>query len=148
MFPCPHCGKPIEVGPPANVPWWQYTPGGNASLGCGTLILIAIIVAMFSRGGADEIRDLRKDIQSLEKKIDQLEAKPVVADQPDESREVRPLRQKPKTLKAELENKRATPIVVAPAVAQEDVPPLKTPKAPLPPADKNNLPKLKQRLTM
>jgi hypothetical protein len=81
MFPCPHCGKTIDVGPPAKVPWWQYDPGGGASLGCGTLILIAIIVAMFSRGGADDIRDLRKDIQSLEQKIDRMEVKPVAVDQ-------------------------------------------------------------------
>jgi hypothetical protein len=76
MFPCPHCGKTIEVGQPAEVPWWKYEPGGGASLGCGTLIIIAIIVAMFSRSGADDIvRELRKDIQSLEQKIDRLEAK-------------------------------------------------------------------------
>lgn len=76
MFPCPHCGKTIDVGPPAKVPWGQYDPSG-----CGTLILIAIIVAMFSRGGADDIRELRKDIQSLEQKIDRLEVKPVAVDQ-------------------------------------------------------------------
>ena len=52
------------------------------SLGCGTLILIAIIVAMFSRGGdeTDAIRDLRKDIQSLEQKIDRMEVKPGAVD--------------------------------------------------------------------
>ena len=81
MFPCPHCGKTIDVGPPPNVPWWQYDPGGTrASLGCGTLILIAIIVAMFS-GGRDEaraIRALQTDIKALEQKIDRLEAKPDV----------------------------------------------------------------------
>ena len=81
MFPCPHCGKTIDVGPTAKVPWWQYDPGGGASLGCGTLILIAIIVAMFSQGGDDDIRDLRRDIQSLEQKIDRMEVKPVVVDQ-------------------------------------------------------------------
>ena len=84
MFPCPHCGKPIDVGPPAKVAWWQYDTGGaRGSLGCGTLILIAIIVAMFSRGGdeATEIRSLRNDIKSLEQKIDRLELKPVVAAQ-------------------------------------------------------------------
>lgn len=77
MFPCPHCGKTIEVGPPAKVSWWQYDPGKGTSLGCGTLIIIAIIVAAFSQGGADEIRELRKEIQSLEKKIDVIQAKPV-----------------------------------------------------------------------
>ena len=86
MFPCPHCGKTIEVGPPAKVSWWQYDPGGaRVSLGCGTLILIAIIVAMFSRGGdeTDAIRALRKDIQALEEKIDNIEVKPAAAPQAD-----------------------------------------------------------------
>ena len=71
----------INVEPPAKVPWWKYDPGKGASLGCGTLILIAIIVAMF---GSDEdainaIRDLREDIQVLEQKIDRIEANSVAA---------------------------------------------------------------------
>ena len=76
MFSCPHCGKMIETGPREKVPWWRYDPGGpTVGLGCGTLILIAIIVSIFSRGrnGSDEIRALRSDVQSLEKKVDSLE---------------------------------------------------------------------------
>jgi hypothetical protein len=84
MFPCPHCGKTIDVGPPPSVSWWQYDPGGTrTSLGCGTLILIAIIVAIFS-GGKDQagaIRALQKDIQALERKIDGMQAKPDAAEQ-------------------------------------------------------------------
>lgn len=75
MFPCPHCGKPIDAGPPAQVPWYEFGPGRpTMSLGCGTLILIAIIVAMFSRGSddSDAIRDLQKEVQALEQKIDDL----------------------------------------------------------------------------
>ena len=86
MFPCPHCGRAIEVGPPAEVPWYKYNPGGaRVSLGCGTLILIAIIVAMFSRGGdeSDAIRALQKEVQSLEQKIDNIGLKPEVAAQAD-----------------------------------------------------------------
>lgn len=73
MFPCPHCGKAIEVGPPEEVPWYKYDPGGaRVSLGCGTLILIAIIVAMFSGRGDESqaIRALQAEIQTLEQKID------------------------------------------------------------------------------
>ena len=73
MFPCFHCGKAIDVGPPAKVPWYKYDPGGpTMPLGCGTLILIAISVAMFSRGDQDSnaIRDLQKEVQALEQKID------------------------------------------------------------------------------
>ena len=78
MFPCPHCGNKINVGPPAQVSWWQYESGRTpASLGCGTLILIAIIVAIFSKGSDDSaaIRAMQKDIQKLEQKIDSLAAK-------------------------------------------------------------------------
>ncbi len=75
MFPCPHCGKPIAVEPQAKIPWWQDEPGGARGLGCGTLIIIAIIVAIFSRGGADDISELRKEIQSLQQKIDRIEVK-------------------------------------------------------------------------
>jgi|688.fasta_scaffold138958_5 hypothetical protein len=77
MFRCPHCGKAIEDGEQGNVPWWQYNQGSaRVSLGCGTLILIAIIVAIFSRGNDKAIEALRTDIQALERKIDQLQFKP------------------------------------------------------------------------
>ena len=76
VFSCPHCGKPIEVTPQAKVPWWRYDPGGTpVSLGCGTLILIAIIVAMFSGNAGSGVRQLRSDIQALERKIDDLQLK-------------------------------------------------------------------------
>jgi hypothetical protein len=49
--------------------------GQKASLGCGTLILIALIVLIFSSRGADElrsdIRDLRNEIAVLKKAIDE-----------------------------------------------------------------------------
>lgn len=74
MFPCPHCGKTIEIATPQeeHVPFYKYDPGNGVSLGCGTLILIAIIVAMFSGDDVDsgDIRRLRDDIRSLEQKID------------------------------------------------------------------------------
>lgn len=52
----------------------------NVSLGCGTLILIAIIVAMFSgRGDTEElraeVRELRTQVDRLEVKIDSLTAR-------------------------------------------------------------------------
>jgi hypothetical protein len=76
MFQCPYCRKTIEIAPPRRepVPWYQYDPGNGVSLGCGTLILIAIIVAMFSRNGvdSDDIRRLRDDIRSVEQKLDDL----------------------------------------------------------------------------
>jgi hypothetical protein len=76
MFACPHCGKTIDVGPGSRVSWWQYDSGGpNVSLGCGTLILIAIIVAIFSGDNKGDIRALRRDVQALEKKIDAMDAK-------------------------------------------------------------------------
>ena len=77
MFQCPHCGKSIEVESPGEVPWYRYEPGGGVSLGCGTLILIALIVMIFSGGGDDSgaIRALQSEIQSLEQKIDDLDGK-------------------------------------------------------------------------
>jgi outer membrane murein-binding lipoprotein Lpp len=62
----------------------QATRSGSAgvrtSLGCGTLILIAIIVLLFSgRSEIDElqteIRDLRTQVERLEAKIDSLNAR-------------------------------------------------------------------------
>lgn len=73
---CPYCGKTIDLGPSAKVPWWRDSGGPRASLGCGTLILIAIIVALFSRGDNEAIRNLRKDIKALEKKIDKIVVTP------------------------------------------------------------------------
>lgn len=45
----------------------------SAQLGCGTLLLIAIIVAMFS--GRGDIRDARDEIVVLQDQVTRLEAK-------------------------------------------------------------------------
>jgi outer membrane murein-binding lipoprotein Lpp len=45
----------------------------KAQLGCGTLIIIAIIVMIFS-GGRDSSR-LKDDVRQLNRKIDRLESK-------------------------------------------------------------------------
>jgi hypothetical protein len=90
MYQCPHCGKIIEMDSPAPVPWWQYQPAQRGvSLGCGTLILIAIIVAMFSRSGDESksIRALQNDIQKLQRTVEMLQAQPVAA--PDGANESR-----------------------------------------------------------
>jgi cell division protein FtsL len=55
-------------------------PNNKVQLGCGTLIVIAIIVAIFSgdRGTSrlrTEVGDLRQQVQRLETKIDQMSAK-------------------------------------------------------------------------
>jgi len=46
----------------------------RATLGCGTLILIALIVAIFSNHGTDDLErgldNLRSDVQELKKSID------------------------------------------------------------------------------
>jgi len=81
MFQCPHCGESIEFEPPAEVESCQYNPGkAKASLGCNTLIIIAIIVTIFAEAldSSSELRDLRNSIQALEQKIDRLQIKPVV----------------------------------------------------------------------
>jgi len=74
MFPCPHCQQPIEVTPGPNVPWWNRELGNpRASLGCGTLILIGIIVALCAGGPIRrDLDDLKDEIRRLEKKVDAL----------------------------------------------------------------------------
>lgn len=49
------------------------TSDQKVQLGCGTLIIIAIIVMIFS-GGSNE-RKLRKEIRELHEKVDRLEQK-------------------------------------------------------------------------
>jgi hypothetical protein len=55
----------------------------TAQLGCGTLILIAIIVVIFSGRGEvknlhNEIRELRNQVTRLEAKVDALNAQPML----------------------------------------------------------------------
>ena len=49
------------------------TDGPKVQLGCGTLILIAIIVMMFS--GGDRTKRLQEQIEQLEKKVERMEKK-------------------------------------------------------------------------
>ena len=45
----------------------------SVQLGCGTLIIIAIIVAVFSGGRSN--RDIQRQVEELNRKIDRLEQK-------------------------------------------------------------------------
>ncbi|MCH7685958.1 MAG: hypothetical protein IH899_04630 [Planctomycetes bacterium] len=85
MFQCPHCHNDIEIAPREKTSWWKrdlFESVPTTNLGCGTLIIIAIIVAAFSNGGSKgEIRNLRKDIKRIEEKIDNLAAQPQVIPQ-------------------------------------------------------------------
>ncbi len=47
--------------------------GGKVQLGCGTLIVIALIVMFFS-GGSDS-RKVREQLDDLNRKVDRLEKK-------------------------------------------------------------------------
>ena len=42
---------------------------GPVSLGCGTLILIALIVLFFSRHESDDTGDLKREIQRLQSQV-------------------------------------------------------------------------------
>ncbi len=57
----------------ATPPPASNTTDRTVSLGCGTLIIIALIVVFFS-GGRD-VEKLQKSIDELESKIDRLEMK-------------------------------------------------------------------------
>ena len=72
MAVCPHCGKELDMSPRRQVPWWKYDPGPRANLGCGTLILIAIIVAMFSSRSSESVARLEQEVRTLQDKIDGL----------------------------------------------------------------------------
>jgi hypothetical protein len=49
-------------------------PGrGNVELGCGTLIMIALIVMIFS--GKDDVKQRRTQLHDMNQKIDRLEKK-------------------------------------------------------------------------
>jgi hypothetical protein len=73
MVVCPKCGYEFEPEPPPRKPWLRrdLAPMGVANLGCGSMILIAIIVAMCSGIGQ---ASLKTEIQKLEQKVDQLTA--------------------------------------------------------------------------
>jgi hypothetical protein len=47
--------------------------GNTAQLGCGTLILIAIIVTLFS--GTRDVRELHMEVGALREQVQRLEAK-------------------------------------------------------------------------
>jgi outer membrane murein-binding lipoprotein Lpp len=51
----------------------------KVSLGCGTLILIALIVMIFSNASTDdvqkEVNELRSEVRELNSKVEQLESK-------------------------------------------------------------------------
>ena len=81
MFQCPHCHNDIEITPQEKLPWWKRDINRSlptTNLGCGTLIIIALIVAAFSNGAARDVRKLRKDVNRIEEKIDNLAAQPQV----------------------------------------------------------------------
>ena len=64
MVVCPHCGQEMEFKEPEKVSWWKYQPmNRGVSLGCGTLIIIAIIVAVFS--GNNDVSRLSKKVDAL-----------------------------------------------------------------------------------
>jgi peptidoglycan hydrolase CwlO-like protein len=52
-------------------------PDNKVSLGCGTLILIALIVMIFSRG--NDSRDLSREVRGMRKEVRQLAARPDTA---------------------------------------------------------------------
>jgi hypothetical protein len=75
MFKCPHCGKELDLSLRREVPWWRYDPGPTARLGCGTLILIAAIVAVFSSRNTESVERLEQEVRALHEKIDGLDRK-------------------------------------------------------------------------
>jgi hypothetical protein len=80
MFQCPHCQQPIQFESGTNMPWWNRELGSpRASLGCGTLILIAIIVAVCSGGlnNNNELHELQREIRTMREMVEALTEKAV-----------------------------------------------------------------------
>ena len=77
MFPCPHCGNTIDVGPKKRTPWW--------AVDVGPFIKFVIVMALF--GG---IRNVNDSIRSLAERISRLEGKPSVATQPVQAQDFPP----------------------------------------------------------
>jgi hypothetical protein len=57
-----------DSSPPTNPPRERPMKGQEVSLGCGTLILIAIIVMLFSGRGTG---DLEREIRALRSQVDE-----------------------------------------------------------------------------
>jgi len=70
MATCPHCGQEIEFVQSGKPSVWtrNLTPG----LGCGSLIAIAVIVIIFSRGHSGDIERLNANVRSLDQKVETL----------------------------------------------------------------------------
>ncbi len=71
MSLCPHCGKSVDA-PKAKVLWWKYqAERPTVGLGCGTLLLIGLVVAIFSRPGLNEfesrVSEMRSAVEDLKK---------------------------------------------------------------------------------
>jgi cell division protein FtsL len=73
--------QPVQPTP-QRLPLVRLTKGQEVSLGCGTLILIAIIVAICSGKATvdlspvqSRLNDIDKRLQQVEQKIDQLDKK-------------------------------------------------------------------------
>lgn len=63
--------EPDPSRPPADTsPRVRLVEGQEVSLGCGTLILIALIVLIFSRGRTE---DFEREVQGLRSEIGELE---------------------------------------------------------------------------
>lgn len=78
MAKCSQCGQQVSIWSrdlfTGACPKCQAGGARPASLGCGTLILIALIVLIFSRGGTHdievEVRGLRSDVGELKKAVE------------------------------------------------------------------------------
>ena len=66
MLVCPHCNQEIEFKALKKVSWWNKPIGGpSVSLGCGTLIIMAIIVSIFSNSDSSGVADLSRKVDNL-----------------------------------------------------------------------------------
>jgi hypothetical protein len=57
---------------PGRPPLVRLAKGQEVSLGCGTLILIGIIVAIFSGNTKSEVNEMNQRLERIERKLDEV----------------------------------------------------------------------------
>jgi hypothetical protein len=67
--------QPSDLSQPSGPPFVRLAKGQEVNLGCGALILIAIIVAICSGSGKTDLGPVMSKLDQIDQKIQRLEKK-------------------------------------------------------------------------